>query len=139
MTIDNLFNQMQIKKTHMAIVVDEYGQTSGIVAMEDILEEIVGEIEDEFDSEQQTVIKGKDGSFILRGEAGLDEIAEITGLDIAEEDTENFSTLNGLLINLLGRIPADGERESVEYGNDYVFDILEVAGKMIRKCRLRKL
>lgn len=139
MTIDNLFNQMQLKKTHMAIVVDEYGQTSGIVAMEDILEEIVGEIEDEFDSEQQTVIKGKDGSFILRGEAGLDEIAEITGLDIAEEDTENFSTLNGLLINLLGRIPADGERESVEYGNDYVFDILEVAGKMIRKCRLRKL
>ena len=120
-------------------MVDEYGQTSGIVAMEDILEEIVGEIEDEFDSEQQTVIKGKDGSFILRGEAGLDEIAEITGLDIAEEDTENFSTLNGLLINLLGRIPADGERESVEYGNDYVFDILEVAGKMIRKCRLRKL
>lgn len=137
MTIDALFSQMQAKKNHMAIVVDEYGQTAGIVAMEDILEEIVGEIEDEFDNEEQIIIKAKDGSFILRGEADLNSVADETGFDINTEDLETFSTVNGLLISLIGRIPADGERESVAYG-DYVFDILETKSKMIRKCRMRQ-
>ncbi|MCQ2497257.1 MAG: CBS domain-containing protein [Lachnospiraceae bacterium] len=137
MTIDALFNQMQAKKTHMAIAVDEYGQTAGIVAMEDILEEIVGEIEDEFDNEEQIIIKAKDGSYILRGEADLNAVADETGFDINDNDLETFSTVNGLLISLIGRIPADGERESVAYG-DYVFDILESKGKMVRKCRMRR-
>ena len=135
MTIDELFNQMQVKKNHMAIVIDEYGQTSGIVAMEDILEEIVGDIEDEFDNEEQMIIKAKDGSYILRGEADLQEVAEETGIEIAEDDLENFDTVNGLMIHLLDRIPADGERENVTYGK-YTISILEVRNKMIRKCRI---
>ena len=135
MTIDELFNQMQVKKNHMAIVIDEYGQTAGIVAMEDILEEIVGDIEDEFDNEEQMIIKAKDGSFILRGEADLKEVAEETGIEITEQDMESFDTVNGLLISILGRIPSDGERENVAYGK-YTVSILEVKNKMIRKCRV---
>ena len=135
MTIDELFNQMQAKKNHMAIVIDEYGQTAGIVAMEDILEEIVGDIEDEFDNEEQMIIKAKDGSYILRGEAALSEVAEETGIQIKESDLENFDTVNGLIISLLDRIPSDGERENVSYG-DYNIGILEVRNKMIRKCRV---
>ena len=138
MTIDELFNQMQVKKNHMAIVIDEYGQTAGLVAMEDILEEIVGDIEDEFDNEEQMIIKAKDGSYILRGEADLSEVAEETGMEISEADLENFDTVNGLIISLLDRIPSDGERENVSYG-DYVISILEVKNKMIRKCRVTKM
>lgn len=135
MTIDELFNQMQAKKNHMAIVIDEYGQTAGLVAMEDILEEIVGDIEDEFDNEDKMIIKAKDGSFILRGEANLSEVTEETGLEIKESDLENFDTVNGLIISLLDRIPSDGERENVTYG-PYTISILEVKNKMIRKCRV---
>ena len=135
MTIDELFNQMQAKKNHMAIVIDEYGQTAGLVAMEDILEEIVGDIEDEFDNEEQMIIKAKDGSYILRGEAALNEVAEETGIEIKESDLENFDTVNGLIISLLDRIPSDGERENVTYG-PYTINILEVKNKMIRKCRV---
>ncbi|MBR4344647.1 MAG: HlyC/CorC family transporter [Lachnospiraceae bacterium] len=135
MTIDELFNQMQVKKNHMAIVIDEYGQTAGIVAMEDILEEIVGDIEDEFDNEEQMIIKAKDGSYILRGEATLNEVSEETDISIKESDLENFDTVNGLIISLLDRIPSDGERENVSYG-DYTISILEVKNKMIRKCRV---
>ena len=137
MTIDELFNQMQAKKNHMAIVIDEYGQTAGLVAMEDILEEIVGDIEDEFDNEEQMIIKAKDGSYILRGEADLKEVAEETGIEIKESDLEDFDTVNGLIISLLDRIPSDGERENVTYG-DYTISILEVRNKMIRKCRVTK-
>ena len=137
MTIDELFNQMQAKKNHMAIVIDEYGQTAGLVAMEDILEEIVGDIEDEFDNEEQMIIKAKDGSFILRGEAALSDVTEETGIEIKDSDLENFDTVNGLIISLLDRIPTDGERENVTYG-PYTISILEVKNKMIRKCRVSK-
>jgi len=135
MTIDELFEQMQSKKNHMAIVIDEYGQTAGIVAMEDILEEIVGDIEDEFDNEEQMIIKAKDGSFILRGEAELSEVVEETGIEIPENELENYDTVNGLIISILGRIPADGERCDVAYGNSLI-NILEVKNKMVRKCRM---
>ena len=137
MTIDELFNQMQAKKNHMAIVIDEYGQTAGLVAMEDILEEIVGDIEDEFDNEEQMIIKAKDGSFILRGEAALSDVTEETGIEIKDSDLENFDTVNGLIISLLDRIPTDGERENVTYG-PYTISILEVKNKMIQKCRVSK-
>lgn len=135
MTIDELFNQMQIRKCHMAVVVDEYGQTSGIVAMEDILEEIVGNIQDEFDDDEKMIIKAKDGSYILRGEADLSEVIEATGIEIDESDMEQFATVNGLIISVLGRILGDGERDSVKY-KKYKFDILEAKHKMIKKCRL---
>ncbi|MBO4414703.1 MAG: HlyC/CorC family transporter [Lachnospiraceae bacterium] len=136
--IDDLFREMQTKNVHMAIVIDEYGQTAGIVAMEDILEEIVGNIRDEFDKEEDLIKKCKDGTFICLGEAHLDEITEVTGFEPTDEDLDNYDTLNGLLISILDRIPEDNEHEIVTY-EGYSFELLEVKRKMIRRVRMRKL
>ena len=136
--IDDLFREMQAKNVHMAIVIDEYGQTAGIVAMEDILEEIVGNIRDEFDREEDLISKCKDGTFVCLGEAHLDEITEMTGFEPTDEDLDNYDTLNGLLISILDRIPEDNEHETVIY-EGWSFELLEVKRKMIRRVRMRKL
>ncbi|MCR5684413.1 MAG: hemolysin family protein [Lachnospiraceae bacterium] len=136
--IDDLFREMQEKNVHMAIAIDEYGQTAGIVAMEDILEEIVGNIRDEFDKEEDLIRRIGEDSYIVMGEAHLDEIAEMTGLEPKDDDMEDFDTLNGLLISILDRIPEDNERETVIY-EGYSMEILETKRKMIRRVLLRKL
>ncbi len=133
--IDALFAQMQAKKTHMVIVVDEYGQNSGIVAMEDILEEIVGNIEDEHDEEEQSIKRQWDGSFLMNGMAPYEEV--LKALDIPEKDDE-FETLNGFLISLTDKIPVDGEVFSTTaFG--YLFEILSVENKSIRQVRVTRL
>jgi putative hemolysin len=128
MNINTLFSKMQSKKNHLVIVVDEYGQTSGIVAMEDILEEIVGNIEDEHDVEEQQITEESDGSIRVDGMTAFSEIVEMLQLPM-EEDA--FETLNGYLISLLGRIPAEGETAQVQ-AHGYLFDIQEVEDKVIR-------
>ena len=134
-SIDALFAQMQAKKSHMVIVVDEYGQTSGLVAMEDILEEIVGNIEDEHDAEQLIIEKQWDGSFLMSGMAPYEEVLE--ALEI-EADEDEFETLNGFLISLIDKIPNDDEVFSTTaYG--YLFEILAVANKSIQRVRVEKL
>lgn len=132
--IDVLFNDMQLKKIHMAIAVDEYGQTAGLVAMEDILEEIVGNILDEYDEDEKLIIKQGDGQYLMKGLASLDDIEDTLGIEIEEED---FDTLNGLLTSLLNRIPSEGEHISVSYAG-YLFEILDVKYKMIRFVRVTK-
>lgn len=132
--IDVLFNDMQLKKVHMAIAVDEYGQTAGLVAMEDILEEIVGNILDEYDEDEKLIIKQGEGQYLMKGLAGLDDIEDTLGIEIEEED---FDTLNGLLTSLLNRIPSEGEHISVSYAG-YLFEILDVKNKMIRFVRVTK-
>lgn len=136
--IDDLFKDMQEKNVHMAIAIDEYGQTAGIVAMEDILEEIVGNIQDEFDREEEQIRKCKENIWLVLGDTHLDELAEETGLEPKDDDLESFDTLNGLLISILDRIPMDGEKATVTY-QDYRFDIIETKNKMIRKVRMTKL
>lgn len=136
--IDDLFKDMQEKNVHMAIAIDEYGQTAGIVAMEDILEEIVGNIQDEFDREEEQIRKVKEGIWLVLGDTHLEELAEETGLELKDDDLESFDTLNGLLISILDRIPVDGEKATVDY-QDYRFDIIETKNKMIRKVRMTKL
>ena len=129
-----LFKMMQAKKSHMVIVVDEYGQTSGVVAMEDILEEIVGNIEDEHDEEEQLIRKNPDGSYLMNGSASLSDVIETLHLPIEED---SFDTLNGLLVSLLDKIPSDGETAEVHaYG--YVFSILKVENKMIHEVHVQK-
>ena len=134
--INNLFATMQADKSHMVIVVDEYGQTSGIVAMEDILEEIVGNIEDEHDEEEQTIEKRLDGSYYMSGMASFEEVMEELGIEREEEEDE-FETLNGFLISLIGKIPSDNEVFSTTaYG--YRFEILSVENKMIQSVHVVK-
>lgn len=128
--VDTLFKEMQSQKIHMEIVVDEYGQTAGIVTMEDILEEIVGNILDEYDEDEEYISKRDDGSFIFDGLAPLDEVGEALDIEFGEEDYENYDTLNGFLISKLDRIPKEGEQPQLEYGN-YLFKVLSVENKMI--------
>ena len=128
--VDTLFKEMQSQKIHMEIVVDEYGQTAGIVTMEDILEEIVGNILDEYDEDEEYISRRDDGSFIFDGLAPLDEVGEALDVEFDEEDYENYDTLNGFLISKLDRIPKEGEQLEVEYKN-YLFKVLSVENKMI--------
>ena len=134
LNIHTLFKMMQAKKSHMVIVVDEYGQTSGAVAMEDILEEIVGNIEDEHDEEETLIRQNPDGSYLMNGLASMPEVNELLGLPV---DEDAFETLNGFLVSLLEKIPNDGETAQINmYGYD--FNVLKVEDKMIREVLVRK-
>lgn len=133
--IHALFQVMQSQKQHMVIVVDEYGQTSGVVAMEDILEEIVGNIEDEHDKEQAFVEEVEKGVFLLDGEAPFEEVVEQLELPL---DEDAFDTLNGYLISKLEKIPGDDD-EFVVQADGYEFRILHVENKTIRNVKARVL
>lgn len=131
--ISDLFQKMQAKKAHMVIVVDEYGQTSGLVALEDILEEIVGNIFDEHDKEKKLIEQQPDGSFLMHGMADFDDVTDVLKL----ESEEDYDTLNGFLISMIDRIPSDGETFSVTYGG-YRFLVTKVENKMIQTVQIKK-
>lgn len=133
-SIDMLFHNMQTKKIHMAVAVDEYGQTVGIVAMEDVLEEIVGNIQDEYDVEEKLIVKQGDGKYLMNGLASLEEIEEELQIEI---DADDYDTLNGLLVSLLGHIPEEKERVNLSF-QGYRFHVLDVRDKMIRYVRVTK-
>lgn len=132
--IDMLFRNMQLKKVHMAVAVDEYGQTAGIVAMEDIIEEIVGNIFDEYDVIERQVIKQNEGRYLMQGTAPLEEVEEALGIEMAHDE---FDTLNGFLISLLGHIPDIKERVNISYMG-YHFHVVDVKNKMIGYVRVTK-
>ena len=136
--INSLFKEMQSQKIHMEIVIDEYGQTAGIVTMEDILEEIVGNILDEYDVDEQYIVRGEGDALIMSGMTPLDEAQEELGIVFPEEDLENYDTINGLLISRLDRIPGDDEQPEIEYLG-YRFCVLKVENKMIHSVRVTKL
>lgn len=130
-----LFHELQRRKIHMAIAIDEYGQTAGLVAMEDIIEEIVGNIQDEYDEEERPITPVGEGTYLVKGYTTLEELNDEIGLDV---DTEDFDTLNGLLISLLSRILNDGETEVVSY-RQFRFEILEIKNKVIELVKITKL
>ena len=112
---DVLFRDMQQKKIHMAIVVDEYGGTSGLVTMEDLLEQLVGEIYDEFDSEEeQEISKVGENLWRIAGSAELEDVAEALDLPLPEEEDDEYETLGGLVFSRLSVIPQDGSHPEVE-------------------------
>lgn len=129
--INPLFKEMQSQKIHMEIVVDEYGQTAGIVTMEDILEEIVGNILDEYDEDEEMISRREDGSFVFDGLTPLEDVSKELKLAFDGEDSENFDTLNGFLVSRLNRVPKEGETPQVRYGG-YLFQIVSVENKVIR-------
>ncbi|MFR8226258.1 MAG: hemolysin family protein [Lachnospirales bacterium] len=133
-SLDNLFREMQSQKIHMEIVVDEYGQTVGIVTMEDILEEIVGNIMDEYDVEENFITAEDSGSFLMNGMTPLEQAEEVLGVTFEKEDEELYDTINGFLISKLGRIPGEGENPVVSCLG-YEFQILNVENKTIRLVR----
>lgn len=124
--INILFKTMQSEKIHMAIVVDEYGQTSGIVAMEDILEEIVGNILDEYDEDDVNIVRREDGAYVVKGATSLEEIEE--KLNIVYD--EDFETINGYLTAKFERVLANDERPEVVI-NNVKYKILSVQNRMI--------
>ena len=112
---DVLFRDMQAKKFHMALVVDEYGGTSGLVTLEDLLEELVGNIYDEFDpQEEQDIIRLEDGRWRVSGSANLEELFEAMDRKLPEDDERDYDTLGGLVFAQLSVIPDDGSRPVVE-------------------------
>ena len=132
--INDLLEEFQVKKVHMAIIVDEYGGTSGIVTMEDILEEIVGEISDEYDEDEKQYIRLADGSYIFEAKIQLTDFFRATDTDPAEFEkiTEEVETLAGLLLEIKGDFPR--RREVIEYKN-YRFQILEMDNRRILKVK----
>ena len=130
--LDDLFKEMQNHKNHMEIVVDEYGQTAGLVTMEDILEEIVGNILDEHDEEEHNIIKENDETYFVKGLTPLEELEEILHISFDEEEVD---TLNGFVISKLERIPAKGEQAEITYKH-CLFQVVEVDGKIISLVKI---
>lgn len=133
--LSRLFKQMNTEKNHLFIVLDEYGQTAGIVAMEDIIEEIVGNIFDEYDEEETLYFRQENGTYLVKGKVALNDLEEILGIEIEDEENE---TLNGFLISKLERIPAEHETCEVQY-DVYCFRILRVDNNMIELVEVEKI
>jgi putative hemolysin len=130
--VSELLKEMQRRQVQMAIVVDEYGGTGGLVTVEDLLEEIVGEIRDEYDVESETVTDEGDGVFVFSGKVSVDEVRDRLGVEI---EREGFETLGGYLLSSLGRMPYVGE--VVDMG-ELAFEVLEVERRRITKVRARR-
>ena len=133
--LTSLFQMMQSQKLQMVIIADEYGQTAGLVAMEDILEVIVGNIQDEYDNDEPVIQKIDDDTYLISGLAPLTVVAEELGIEF--EETE-FETLNGYLISRLDKIPDEDEHSRIE-ACGYLFQIEKVANKMIETVRVSRL
>lgn len=133
--INDLFKLMQTKKNHLAIVVDEYGQISGIVAMEDILEALVGNIEDEHDEEENLIQKNDDETFLMDGMTEFSDVKRVLKLPMDENE---YETLNGFIVSLSDKIPEEGDDTVVEaYG--YRFSVLSVKDKVIMQVMIKNL
>ena len=133
--IDMVFRDMQREKNHMDIIVDEYGQTAGIITMEDILEEIVGNIMDEYDEDENNIIQESEDTYVIKGITPLSDIED--EIDIAF-DEEDYDTLNGYLINKLDRIPSEDDNIILETAEGR-FEVLSIEGKMISLVRMTVL
>ena len=130
--IDVLFKEFQKKKVFIAILIDEYGSFSGIVTMEDLIEEVMGSIEEVYEEGEPEMIKIGDNQYMIDGLFPIDDINEKLNLKI---NSEEFDTISGFIINLLDRIPQDKEKFSVDYEN-LKFDVLSVKEKCIDKVKL---
>lgn len=132
--VDELLQEMQEKRIHMAIIVDEYGGVAGIVTLEDIMEEIVGEIQDEYDlAEENPYTRHEDGSVVFRGSIDLDDFNEVMDSHI---DKDYADTLGGLMFTLFGRVPENGESLMVDGLN---LKVEQVSGRRIRQVRASRV
>ena len=130
--LDSLLIEFKRKKVHIAVAVDEYGGVSGIVCMEDIIEEIVGEIQDEFDNEDEEIINLGDGAYLCDARINIEDLNEQIGTDIPMDE---FDTLGGFVFDLFGKIPVKYEKVSV---NNLDFIIQEVDGHKVSRIKILK-
>jgi CBS domain containing-hemolysin-like protein len=131
--VPELMKEFQRRQIQSAIVVDEYGGTAGLVTIEDMLEEIVGEIRDEYDVETEPVVEEGDGVFVFSAKVDIDTAAERLGVDI---ERDGFETVGGFIVTHLGRVPAPGERLDI---GEVGVEVLEAERRRVHKVRLRRL
>ena len=139
MKILDLLVKMRDKRVHMALVLDEYGGTDGLVTMEDLMEEIVGEIEDEHDEiEKAEIISISEDTFEVNARASIEELEEKIGLKIeVERDEEDFDTVGGLIFFILGKVPEQGE--VIDYESKISFTVTESDPRRIKKLHVKKI
>lgn len=130
--IDVLFKEVKTSKNHIAIVIDEYGGFSGVVTIEDLIEEVMGDILDEYDDDEPDIRKIDTNTYIVRGLLPLDELNEHLDLNL---ECESYDTIGGFLINMMGRIPKKDEDKIIEYDN-VIFKIEEVKERRIEKVKI---
>lgn len=130
--IDELFHELQIKKKYMAVVIDEYGGFSGVVTMEDLVEEVMGEIEDEYDEDEPKLERIDNRNYIVDGLFTINDLNDDLGLEV---ESETSDTVSGLLIEKMGYIPKDNDRSTITI-DDLEFKIMEVQDKCIMKAKL---
>lgn len=133
--IDELLKDMKGNKTHMAVVIDEYGGTAGIVTLEDLLEEIVGDIEDEYDEEEHAIRELDDRTLIIDGSARLESVKEFLNIDLPVDE---YETLNGFVIGQLGKIPGEGHGHGVEFNGLY-FTVEETMHHRITRIKVSRI
>jgi putative hemolysin len=114
MTIDDLLHEFQRRKVHIAIILDEYGGTAGLVTIEDLLEEIVGEIQDEYDTEEPMVVRLSEDEARVDGRADVDDLEEIFDIELGLEDDDEYDTVGGLIYHRIGGVPSPGDQVEVD-------------------------
>ncbi|TPJ44713.1 HlyC/CorC family transporter [Mesorhizobium sp. B2-5-4] len=135
MLASDLMGRMQTTRTQMALVIDEYGGTDGLVSLEDIVEMVVGDIEDEHDDDEPMITQTGDGVFIVDGKAEIDEVAKMIGEDFAAgEHGEYVDTIGGMIFNTLGRVPARGEVVQAIPG--FEFHVLDADPRRVKRVRI---
>ncbi len=130
---DELFQELKQNKNHLAIIIDEYGGTAGLVTLEDLIEEIVGNIFDEDDEVEKYIEKIDDNTFVIKGSVSLDEVQEALGVNFSDD----YETLSGFITGHLGRIPEKGDKPIIEY-EELVFKVEEVKKKKVSKVKVCK-
>ena len=114
MTVDDLLHELQRRKVHLAVVLDEYGGTAGLVTIEDLLEEIVGEIQDEYDEEEPLITRITDDEARIDGRAAIDDLEELFGTSLGLDDEDQYDTVGGLIYHRIGGVPKPGDRVAVD-------------------------
>ena len=114
MSVDDLLHELQRRKVHLAIVLDEYGGTAGLVTIEDLLEEIVGEIQDEYDEEEPLIVALSDDEARVDGRTAVDDLGSLFGTELALEDEDEYDTVGGLIYHRIGGVPKPGDQVSVD-------------------------
>ena len=132
--VDDLLREFQKRKIHIAIVVDEFGGTSGLITMEDIIEEVVGEIWDEYDREEDSIKEVSDDKFMVLGKTPINEINDVIGVEVINEESD-FETVGGFVFKTAGFIPKEGYNFKTE---NYKFTVKEVLRKRIKKVLIEK-